>query len=363
MKINQRISKLTQPLLICFIILGLASCGNDDDPEPVKETTVEEDRQNIQNSFDAVVHCVETFKNGPAVNVLFREFLGLSEGEIFNEEWIENVEAGLDAVISLDNIEENDRFDINFYAGTYSYNIDTDTWSKANDQSGQVVFKFPSGPEATSNNATLTISNYSDEAATIESETLYLPKKATVNLDVDGVTILHLKLNDVTYASNADFEIPVKVDFEIYMNPFTLSLVVGQSTTKDFELSLNLTDGNDCNIGVDVTAKLNSDDYENITENNIESVTVVVTANDLKVQTLTGIAELLKLEDPTENDINTLIDLDVLFKDIKIADLKWDENGQTVIIFYKDGTSEDTSNFYDEFVEDIKSIFDEFFGS
>ena len=362
MKFNKGIAKIFISLSLLGSVLGLASCNNDDEPKPNVETTVAEDRQNIQNSMDAMVDCMANLKNGGAVDVLFRGFLGLSEGEIFNENWLENVLEGLDDVIVTDNIDENNRFDIKYYAGTYTYNISNSTWTRVNDLEDKLVFKFPSNPEATTNDAVLTFGGYSDAAAVIGEETLYLPIKASMNLEVAGEKILGMDLNQVSYDSNGDFDIPVKIDFEVYINPFTISYTMDRTTTKEFAMNLSMSDPNNCSMSLDIKTKLNTDDYENLTEENVESVTVVLKANDLTIQSLEGIAELIKMEEPTANDINQLLNIDVLFKDIKIADLKWDESGETMVIFYKDGTSEDTKNFYEEFIEDIEALFDEFFG-
>ena len=63
-----------------------------------------------------------------------------------------------------------------------------------------------------------------------------------------------------------------------------------------------------------------------------------------------------------ENEVNSLLDLEVQFNDVKIGDLRFDEENETVIIFYKDNTSEDVATFFDDFVDELEELFIEFTG-
>lgn len=343
--------------------LTISGCS-DDDNESSQETTVAEDKANIQATFDEALNCISVLKNGPAANILLREFLGLSDGEAFNDDWIDDLAQELEKVLDLQQIENNQRFDIDFYTGTYIYSIATESWNKVDDQINRVVFEFPSSPEETTNNTVMTIENYSDTQVQIESETYYLPNTVHANVVVDGIEIFRLRLNDVDYASNNDFEIPVTLDLEIFMNPFTITVNVERMNTTDFVLDMDFTDGANCNWGIDGEVELSTDDFENLTEDDVENVTLAVSINELTIQSLSGIAELIKLNDPdpSENVINTLLDVEVLFRDMKIGDLEIDQDNETVIIFYKDGTSEDSAAYYEDFVDELEALLLEFTG-
>jgi len=355
--------QLTKLFSLIIAISFLMACNDDDTPPPGgTETTVAEDRANIEATFDEALECIRLLKDGAAVDVLLREFLGLSDGEAFNEDWIEDLTLSLEDVLVLDQIEENQRFDISQFAGTYTYNLNSESWVRVNDQNNRVVFRFPSSPTAASANAELIIENYSDNEVIIESERLFLPSAIDVSLTVDNILVFRFDLNDVDYADNGDFEIPISVDLEIFLSPFTLTLQVERNSTTEFTLDLNFTDGANCNWGADVNVTLDNDDFENLTEDDITSVTATVRINDLSIQSLNGIAELIKLDDPSENDVNSLLDLEVLFNDVKIGDLRLDDENETVIIFYKDNTSEDTATFYEDFADEVEQLFTEFTG-
>ena len=347
--------------LTAVLLMFLAGCG-DDDNESNPETTVEEDKANIEATFNEALNCIEVLRDGPAMDVLLREFLSISDGETFNDEWIDDLGQELGEVLDLQQVEDNQRFDISFYAGTYTYNHPDGRWSKANDQNNRLVFEFPSSPQETSNNAVMVIENYSDTRVQIESETYYLPNTVNVNVTVDGSEIFRLTLNDVDYASNNDFEIPVAVDLEIFMNPFTLTIGLDRTTTTDFVLDIDFTDGADCSWGIDVELQLDTDDFENLSLDDVARMTVAVRINDLTVRSLSGIAELIQADDPSENEINTLLDLEVLFDDVKIGDLEIDDNNDTVIIFYKDGSWEDSAVYYEDFLDGLEALLVEFTG-
>lgn len=345
---------------IMISLLTLAGCGDDD--ESNRETSVDDDKANIEATFDEALNCLKMLKDGPAMNVLLGEFLSLSDGQVFNEDWIDDLTVELKDVFDLRLIEDNQRFDIGFFAGTYTYNSPLGLWTKTSDQDNRVVFEFPSSPEEAMNNAVMVIENYSDTRVQIESETYYLPNTANINVTVDGTEIFRLTLRDVDYDDNNDFEIPVAVDLEIFMNPFTLTVDVDRNTMTDFVLDIDFTDDADCDWGIDAEVRLDTDDFENLSEDDVERVTLAVRINDLSVRSLSGIAELLKADDPNDTEINSWLDLKVLFDDVKIGDLQYDGESDSIIIFYKNGTSEDSAVYYDDFLDELEALLLEFTG-
>jgi hypothetical protein len=349
-------------VMLLVSVVFLNSCTDPVEEEVVVETTVAEDKVNIQKTFDDVLLCMEDFKQGNAVDAILRDFINLSNGEVMNDVWMEELFSDLSSVISLDDIDTKQRFDIAFYAATYTYNISSKTWSKSLDQNNRVVFEFPSSPSETSNNASFVIENYVDERVTIDTETIFLPTSFDVIFSVDAAIITEVNLNSVQYASNADFEIPTALDIAIFIDPIEMSLVVSKNSTTSFSLVFTAQNEGMCNLSLDAGLELAHDDYENLNSEDIKEVTVVVQLNDLKIQSLSGIAELMSIEDPTANEINTILDMEVLFKDVKIGDLEYDEDNDAVNIVYKDGTVEDTAKYHEGFFEDLADLWVEFFG-
>ncbi len=317
-------------------------------------TTVEQDKSYIQLSLDNTVSCVETLENGLAITKLIDEFIGFDNGEALNSEWIDGLLDSLDQVTDGGEITE---FDMAIYEGTYSYNSSTKLWTKVENQTGRIVLQFPSSPSTISNNSVLTIENFTSQDILIGESTIGAPRTLTVSLTVDGVSIVALDINNITYSSNADFQIPIEVDLSLYMNPFTLSILVENTGTNEWNASIGLADDGDaCGIGVDVGVKLASDDFQNLTLDDILEATAAFHFNDMTIQSMNGIAEVLQIEEPTIAQINSFVDVEVIFRDLKIGDLEYDEATETVIIVFKDDTSEDAANYYENFLTDMETL-------
>lgn len=360
-----KLNFLLSLLLITFLAF---SCKKDDDDGSemeeemeIVETTIAQDQQNIQASFDDGIACTAEMKNGKMVTSLMREFLDLADGEVLNDEWIDQIFTNFDNVVNVEAIDDNNRFDLSFYEGTYTFNHADFSWSKSN-LNNKVVIEFPSSPIKNNNNAKITVENYSDTNVTIEQENLWLPKQVDIKIEADGEEIIRVDLNNVEYANNADFEIPIAVDLNVYMNPFNMSLKVDRTTATDFEVDMAMASSS-CTMSARATVELNDSDFENLNEDSFKEITIELGLNDLKVQTLTGLADLIKLDDPTENQINSVLDLDVLFNNMKIADLKFDDEAESLILVYKDGiTEEDSQIYYQPFVDQFEALIQEFTG-
>lgn len=335
-------------------------CGGDC---PTCETTVEEDKANIQKTFDDLLMCTQDIKDSRAVTVLFRNFLNLYDGDVLNEDWIEDMTEELEDVIDFEHVEDNSRFDLAYHAGTHIFNATDQTWLKTNNVTDKMIFQFPAEPNATANNAELIIDMYADKQVTIDSEEMFLPTAMHAAMNVDAEKVFEITVSKITYADNAGYQLPVEISAQLFMDPMEMDIEVSRLSTNEYEMGMNFSDGNLCNIGIAMQVELADDDFENLSEDAIEKVAVQVNVGELSIQTLGDVASLFKLDDdPTETQINSALDLDVFFQDLKIADLEINEDMETVIIFYKDTSFEDSSVFYDGFWDDISSLWTEFFG-
>jgi len=336
-------------------------CGGSCPPCAVT-TTVAEDKANIQKTLDDVLQCVTDLKKARSTQVLLRDFLGMSDGEVVNEDWLEDMTNDLAEVLDTDVIEDNNRLDLAYHAGTHRYVHATKTWEKLASPSDKIIFEFPTQESNSTNNAVLTMDRYADEEVTIQGETMFLPTDINVGLVVDGNSIMEVELKDVTYADNADFEIPVELDLRLFFDPITITMDVDRKTNTEFSAVMSMTDTQLCNYRVELDAELRDDDFENISEGSFKKIEAKVSIGALSIQSLAGLAELIALDDPTQTQINSLLDLDVLFNGVKIADLEYDEEANTINIFYKDSTSEDGNNYIDQFLDDLELLLEEFTG-
>ena len=334
-------------------------CGGDCNP---CETTVEEDKANIQKTFDDLLMCTQDIKDSRAVTVLFKNFLNMSDGEALNEDWISDLSEELEDVVDVQHIEDNSRLDLAYHAGTHIYDATSETWSKTNDVSDRMIFNFPASPTATTNNVELVMDMYEDKMVTIDNEEMFLPTAMHAAMNIDGIRTFEITVSKVTYADNAGYQLPVEIEAELFMDPMEMSISVLRGTTTFYQGDIEFSDGNLCDIEMRVQLELEDDDFENLTEESIKTLGVRVNVGKLSIETLGDIATLITLDDPTDTQVNNLLDLDVLFDNMKIADLEVNQDMETVIIFYKDGTSEDSSVFYEGFLDDLEAIWTEFFG-
>lgn len=125
---------------------------------------------------------------------------------------------------------------------------------------------------------------------------------------------------------------------------------------------LAFNDGSSCRMSFEADLTLADDDFENLTEESIEQLHAKVRIGDLTIQSLAGLADLLGQEDPDASTINSLLDLDVLFDDLKIADLEYDEAEENFVIYYKDSSSDSAASYIDGFLEEMEAMIVEFTG-
>ncbi|WP_424963737.1 thrombospondin type 3 repeat-containing protein [Ekhidna sp.] len=335
--------------------------GDVCDPVP---TTVEQDKDHIQASLDATLDCIKTFESGLAIETVLTDFMGIVDGDTLHLEWIDTLTNRLPDVMP---VSEKNGLDMDAFEGTYTFNPADTSWTKSGDQNGRIVLNFATSPDLNSNNAVLTIENYSDTEVSIGEEPIYLPTSVDVSLVVDGTEIITIDLNSVEYANNADFQIPIAIDLGVYVNPYSLSLVVDNISGTEFSLDLDFADDTDvCSTGIHAEVKLDGNDYQNLTEQSLLKATFALYSNDLSIQSTDGIAQILQLEDPTAAQINEFLNLEVLYQDFKIADIVLEDDemdGIIVLLEYKDESSEDAANYYEDFIDELETLFTSYFGS
>ncbi len=326
-------------------------------------TTVAQDKANIELALDATLDCIRTFENGLAIETVLTDFLGISNGDTLNLDWVETLTSGLSEVAPT---TEESRFDIDVFEGTYIYNHGDGTWTFTENQSGTVIVEFPSSPDETSNNGKITLGNYSDQEVTIGSDPIYLPSTVDVSLEVDNIEVIAVSLEGVKYATNEGFQIPVELNLFVYVNPYSLLINLDQASSTEYSLDLDFSDDSDlCSTGIHVEAELATDDFENITEQDILELTFALYSNDLTIQSLGGIAEVLQITDPTVTQINAFVDMEVLYRDLKIADMVLEEGaGEEVMVLlkFKDDSTEDSANYYEDFINELETLFQSYFG-
>jgi len=353
--------KLPMYLLYLCTITLLMNCGKDDDQtmedETPVETTVAEDKANVEQSMEDVISCTEDIKDGRSFTEAFDNFLNLSEGESLNQEWIDNLSEGLEEVIDFERIEESSTFELEYHAGTHTYDISTGSWSKTNDVTDRVVLNFPTSPDANANNAEFIIDSFNDQAVTIDGETMSLPNSMHLLLNIDNAKAVEFTLSNVTYADNSAFQIPVEVSASLFVDPMNLNIEVSRMSSTSFDANMSFDNDNICDVELASQFELKNDDYENLDNSSFEKVDVQVNLGQMSFKTMGNLASLLAMDDPTDEEVNALTDLDLFFSDMKIGDVEINDEMETIVVLYKDSSTEDLN----EYVERIEDILSDFF--
>ena len=320
------------PFIILLSFATIFSCANDDDDTMIVETTVEDDKANVQQSFDDLVSCVQEVKDSRSFTELFTNFLNMSDGEVMNEAWVNSLTEELESVFDFDHVETNSAFVMAHHAGSHIYNASTSTWSKINDVSDRIVLRFPSQPNQMNNNVEFVLDDFSDKVVEIDGESMSLPTSMHAYINVDQSKIFELTLSKITYADNSGFQIPVEIDASLFMEPVTLDFDVSRLSTTSYEMGFSLTNDGICDMSIQSQVELEDDDFENLDMNSIDRAAVQVNLGKLSFRTMGDLASLLAIEEPTDDQINSMSDVDLFFNDLKIADIEINDDMETILL-------------------------------
>lgn len=361
-------------LFMLGAVLFLSACKQDDDTDTTDdttttETTVIDDKNNIQSTMDGMISCLESAKDGD-LGALIESSTGLSQGDTDNDKiaWIEGMAEGVADVIDFDQIETDGQFILSSHEGTYTYSNTTKEWTKTA-ASGKIELSFPSDSTLSSNDMTLAVTSYTDEVHDIDGDNYGLPLSATIALSQNGTSLFSLTVGSMVYEEVDTYVIPTSGTFTVYMNPMTVTGTLTKVSATNFTAALEIENGG-CNWSVDAEVDLDHSNYDQINDEDISNVIASLTINDMAVSADIDVDGIAIITDPTVNQINSLVDVDLLYSGVKVADLEYneyDDNGETieeVLIVYKDGTSENVEDAYGTgFADDLEIALLDWFGN
>jgi hypothetical protein len=382
-------------VLLSFFIVGCTKDNKDEKP-----ATVEEDKANIKASFDRTKNLLENFKNGSFYKFADK-FIDYHEEERteYHYNWVDSgkgdysynnetseydytpgvgeYERGssysyyddviseftetlgekLGDVIDGDDIISNDeRFNFAALAGKYTWNISSGSWSKTSNST--VLLMFPSSKDKTGNDCEAAITDYKDKQCDIEGNVIYLPTKANVYLKQDGDKLFSADLS----ADFSGYGIPTQVTVNVYAKPLKFDVSLNQDSPTKFKADVNIADEtrseNNLIIGCEATLSNGLTQYSDFDDMDLNVLKLNIKQHELSIVGTVDLKTLDGLSSTAEN-INNCINFEVLYKTqkagtLKVVDL---DNNQYLYIVYKDGTQENTSIYYDSFIEDIETMF------
>jgi hypothetical protein len=356
-------SALRRGLFFSFLLaltLPLASCDSGGSSQD-EELSPDEAETQIRSSIDGLSESLETLEGGGFSSSL-KNFLGLQSGDATSEDWAERLVEKLDTV--FESSENPDRFRFDASTGEYAWNADTGQWTEQG-SSSSVILRFPASEEATSNNATLELSQYSDTELTIDGEAVYLPTSGTGSISVEGSEVFSVDLSGVDYTTEEGLEVPIPQSFslEILTAPHTHAFDLIENSSTDYDFSFDLTNGDQPVVGVSVGAQLATNNYDELEGTDVEELSGELRIGpDLAIPYTIQVAELAAFDDPTEEQINNRIDATVEYRGQQIATLRYDEATEQIEVVYSDGSVDPASDFYENFLDEMETIWSDYLG-
>lgn len=359
--------KLKYLSLLFISVIILNSCnkpeGSFENPTPTNPTTtVAEDKAFINSVTTSTNACIKAARDGNLSQSII-QFLNLSNGVVGNENWVDSMSTELENVMGTLQLDPNNsKFDFPAYWGTYNWNNVTKKFTKT--AAVGIFINFPSAPAQTSNNVAIKFATYTDGLYQANAKNIYLPKTAKATMTKDNVVVADM--NFAASYSSGSFPIPINILYTILLAPHTYTFSVQEITTTQFKFASTILSGGGCGISINATITFNNDDYNNFQiENDLKTVQAEYITGDFSVKSNWDAKTYYLFNNPTTANLNSTLSSNVYNKADKIAELKFlDVSGsRKLFIYYKDGTSENTSVYYDPFTTNLKNILRPIFGN
>ena len=345
-----------------------ASCkkGSNTTPPtpPVTPTTVAQDRANIMQSLDDLSLCGTGITQGDGAQRII-EFLRLNDLDILSSSWIEDMFDASQSVINVQSMWNNRKIDLSNNQGIYTYNHNSQTWSKT-PAVGTIIINGPANSSSATNNATFTLTQYTDKAVVIDGETNFVPTIVKAKLEVNNDEIFNI---DGTIAYNANgFPIPTSINIDVFLKPYSYKVTSSRINPNNFVGAVTIS-GTACDVKVTGEVDLLHSDYAQIivdgdVAHSTKTLKTTIEVGDFKIDAFSDVQSLEAINSPTANDYNAFSDIDLFYQNIKVGELELrNVNGSDhLFVIYQDGSQEDVEALYVPVLQDLESKIGQYFG-
>ena len=342
-------------LFLATMILSVSSCKKDD-----PALTTDEAKAEIEAVSQEMANMVNSLDQGEAKTAV-DDFFQISKKAVSSkfedEEWFEDMIISLDEHVDFGVLEneliDDHKFYFANYLGKYTWNFKTQAFDKTT--SDAIILEFPATETSTTNNAVITFSGYTDEQVTFDNENYYIPSAAHISVEIDGVELMAIHLNEAAY--NSEFPFISTFDFSLFFSPMTTTLIYNENSKREYSYAQSLSDGVST-TGVDILLKLTKDLDEDLDETYLDNAKGKLFFNDISARYDANLAKIANYEDePTEAQINSDISIDMYYKEDKVGHLLLED--EEIYIVYLDGTKENFEEAFSEFVDAIDSFLED----
>jgi hypothetical protein len=337
------------PTLLALLGFGLVLAGCDSGtsmteelPPEEAQTQMETADRDLSSDVDALVSSGEF---ATTVQGLFSTATTTTSGKTHQQP------LGFTLIDHLDTeLETTDgRLDFGASTGVYEWDPQEGDWVYAG-SSDSIVLKFPASEDAPGNNATFTLSAYSDTGVVIDGTTEYLPARISASLTVEGtgeVFAVEL-LNTTFYDSQVDgSQVPKSFFLDILTAPHRHTYEWSSPSKQEFEFAVDLAEGDRLVLGLLANVALKSDFDQVSGPQGIDELSGEINLGpDVTIDYTLQVDELAALSgDPTAEQVNNRISAMMKYRGQKMGDLRFGQNGPLLV--YNDGTTEPLEQVFD----------------
>lgn len=350
--------------LLLPLVVFINSCKDPDDPNSNlgTPTTVAQDKQAIADVMNDLYQCSQSINSG-SFATSFYSFFQLVQGTANAENWVQSMTDNMATLRNFDSISTLNRFDFGYFSGHYIWNPSGGQFSRSS-LSNKIMVDFPSRQSSGSNDCRFTVTQYLDAPYVINNTTYYLPKNVSLTLEKGGTTIMSLTFSGLYNTSG--FPAPQAINLNVFLAPFNYVTTVTQLSPTRFNFTTAIQDGSACETSIDATVSLSNSDYENLAiEEDLNSVQLNVRKGSMEIRGSWDALTYYSYTNPSVSQTNSTLNIGVFSAGQRIGDLAIYENfwgSDELHIYYKDGSDDNTSIYYDPLLADIESILAPYFG-
>lgn len=350
--------------VLLVVAVFYASCKKSSEPQgnSATSTTVGQDKIFLANTMTDISQCMSTLNSGDLATT-FYGFTGLSNGSSNNKVWMELLRDKLDSLVNFTSVYTPWKLNFSQSYGTYIWNNSLQSWTKTS-LANQIIIKFPSSPTQSTNDCEMQLTQYSDNLYFINNDSVYLPTSVNCILTKNQNTIFSLSLTG-SYSPNG-FPAPQNLVVDMFCSPFDYHFTISQITSTQFQAIGVLQSLTGCETTFNVRVSFANNDFEqfDITQD-LNNIIFDLNKGDLTVSGSWDANSYYSFSNPSATQLNSTINIEVFYQSNKIGDLRFYNvgNGNEIFVFYKDGTSENSSIYHSPLLSDIKAMLTPYWGS
>lgn len=332
----------------------LFACKKETEENASNTNTVEA----INDNFKALINCSQAAHDGD-FSQMIKSLYNDDTPDNIDGYWMEDI-AEILSDQHLDDYPFYENNEINFHQYTGIYTWDPMNYNFIKQESNSTFeVNFPGSPETTNNDFRITVENYSETQGRIDGEAIVLPKTLEVSLFEDNKEIIGITLNSLILDQSGNSTLPVGLNMVAFSAPFSHTVSLSRTDAKHYSVNYQLENQGGCVYALNLNASSNTSTYEEFDiETNLVHVNGNFDAQGLRYQ-FSFNAAAMNYDDPSTDDINRNIDVNILKNGEKIGELLWTDNEEIMLVSH-DGSQHNFEEIVTPHLETIESIFSDF---